>query len=362
MGMKNIFYLFLICFTAMLVGGCTPGFYAVSGSGIYRIDSAGRAKLTLDQTGVNYLIADRSRGLYYASGNGQKSGRHRHGELLVLKAGPGGLEVLQKTILEEHTPVHIALAPDGRTLYAANYSQGDICELDLDEAGFFTGKMRFIAHSGRSIKRRQRSPHPHYCGFDPQGRGLFVCDLGTDHVYIYEYTPGQGIGTLCSEKLALAPGAGPRHMIFDRSGKVFYCANELDSTVSCFVKKAGRWQLLKTLSTLKKTHTAAAQNYPGAIKLTADGRFLLVTNRGDDSISLFAVDGSGGIELIENISSGGSYPGDIHISEYDKYVAISNLKSGNVTIFTLDKAQKKLLFTDNKANIVQARALCGAIR
>ncbi|MBR2358025.1 MAG: lactonase family protein [Lentisphaeria bacterium] len=357
--MRKIFHLSALICCAMLLEGCAANHCsAVGRAGIYRVSPGKEAVLSLPQSGINYLARDKKRNLYYAAAVGKKYGKKRNGAIYVIKyAANSSMEVVQSVEIPLRVPAHIALSPDRKFLYTANYSRGDVCEFALDELGFIAGKPRIAVHSGKSVLRRQRSPHPHYCGFDPQGSQLYVCDLGTDEIWIYDYLPGQGIKLPFREKLSLPPGSGPRHMVFDPSGKVFYCANELNSSVSSFVKRNGAWQLAATCPALKEGFADKIKNYPGAIKLSCDGKFLLVSNRGHDSIALFAADGKGALKLLDTVASGGSYPSDIWISDNDRQVAAANLKGSSVSWFKLDKVNQRLVPLPEKHCITQPRAL-----
>ena len=158
-------------------------------------------------------------------------------------------------------------------------------------------------------------------------------------------TPGQGITAPAAKELPLPPGAGPRHLVFSPDGDRLYVANELDSTAAAFLRDAqtGEWRFKTAVPTLK--HPGDKPNYPGAIKLSADGRTLFVTNRGDDSIAVFDAMPDGNIKLRETIPAGGDYPSDLIVSG-DKILAVANFKSGNVTT------------PEGTVEIKQAIALC----
>ena len=299
--------------------------------GVYRITD-GKAHQLASIPDLFHLVRDPESGLLYGAVRKGFGAKKRCGAVVVLAPGRDGkLQVAQTLAIPGRTPCFITLAPDRRHLYTANYSSGDLAEIPLDDRGRIAGEARTIHHTGHGPTARQKSPHPHCALFDPAGKQLYVCDLGTDHIYIYDWAPGKGINTTAAAELPLPPGAGPRHLVFSADGKRLYVASELDSTAAAFLRdaKTGEWRFKTAVPTLK--NPGGAPNYPGAIKLSADGRTLFVTNRGDNSIACFDAAPDGDIKLRGTIPAGGDYPSDLMISADGKIIAVANFKSGNVT-------------------------------
>ena len=298
--------------------------------GVYRV-ADGKAQQLVSVPDLFHLVRDQKSGLLYGAVRKGFGAKKRCGAVVVLiPTADGQLQVAQTLPIQGRTPCFITLAPDRRHLYTANYSSGDLSEIPLDGDGRIAGAARLIRHTGHGPTPRQKSPHPHCALFDPAGKQLYVCDLGTDRVYIYDRTPGQGITAPAAAELPLPPGAGPRHLVFAPDGNRLYVADELDGTAAAFVRDAqGEWRFKTAVPTLKSP--GGAPNYPGAIKLSADGRTLFVTNRGDDSIACFDATPDGGLTLRETIPAGGDYPSDLLVSAEGKILAVANFKSGNVT-------------------------------
>ena len=342
---------FLFCAAGALLAGCQH-FYTVSAArseqgGIY-FSRIRKAVLP----GANYLI--RRGHILYATLNRVPGRKDRMGALAVLKESAGGnLEVLQIVPVNGWTPCHLTVSPDGKFLYTANYSSGDISEFALNGESV-QGPPRRISHTGKGVTKRQKAPHPHFTGFSPDGKQLFVCDLGTDEIVIYNYQNGLVLPAVC--KLKLPPGSGPRHLIFDPSGEVFYTANELNSTASSFRKNRNRWELVRTVSTLEKG--TRVRNSPGAIKITPDGRFFFITNRGHDSLALFETVEKGRFHLVGTFASPGRFPSDILVSDSGRRLIVSHLKSGSVHQFMFDPEKKKITAEPEMIQIPQAIALC----
>ena len=337
--LKKKIFLFSAVAVLILSTGCgSTAFFAVSSSrehtgGIYRIHGDRCYRAVVFPT-LNLLLHDQQQGRIYGTSNRIPGTQSKDGGLSVFENRNGKWRAVQTLAVNGKTPCHIALSPCRKFLYTANYTSGDLSQFELDPDKKLSFS-RLIRHSGSSITGRQRTPHPHCVVFDPAGKQLFVCDLGTDEVVIYNFTEKKGLQLPAAQKIKLLPGSGPRHLVFDPAGTVFYTANELNSTASSFVKDPyGTWKLHRSCSTL--TPGTTKQNAPGAIKISSDGKYFFVTNRGDDSIAVFSADRKGDFKLNYTISSGGNFPSDILLFESRKQVAISHLKSGTISLFTWD--------------------------
>ena len=350
--MKKFFYLVSAVLASCNAWGGNE-FLAVAGrQGIFYFDDKNINIPSVEIANVNYLAKDINRNLYYGAIGKLSASKEKGGAVAVLAGNMNQLAVKTIFSLQGRAPVHITLSPDGKYLYTANYSNGDIAEITLGNNGSPVA-VRFIQHSGKSVLKRQKSPHPHQCLFDPAGRDLYVCDLGTDEIFVYKYIQDKGIDEKSVGRLKLAPGSGPRHLTFSPDGNTLYCANELSGTVTSFVRKDNRWQLAKTVSTLKEPFK---KNFPGAIKISRCGKFVLVSNRGHNSIALFETGANGDLTLLDTTAADGDFPSDILWLEDDCKVVVCNNNSNSVTIFKFDKQQKKLL-PESKYSVNKAKVL-----
>lgn len=205
------------------------------------------------------------------------------------------------------------LWPDGDMVYCVNY----------DSAGIIRMPDRLVTHTGRSVHpERQSDPHPHYICVTPDGNYCCAVDLGLDKILVYDKALHP-----VSEVNAPA-GYGPRHLVFSQDGRTAFCTNELISSVSVYAYDNGHLSLLRTVSTLPEDYTG--ESYAAAIRLSSDGRFLFVSNRGHDSICCFEVDGT---SLTRRSISpcGGHWPRDFILT--DSLLICTNELSGTVTFF-----------------------------
>jgi len=211
--------------------------------------------------------------------------------------------------------------------------------------------------SGPNISR-QSEAHTHSATLTPDGKYIIICDLGTDMLVAYELD--QQTGRLKkNEKLTfhLPGGCGPRHMVFSPNGKHAYVACELSSElqVLTYDPKEG-FSLMDTVKTVPDDFKREP-NYPAAIRMTEDGRFLYVSNRGEDSIALFAVNPENGmVKRIENYSTKGRYPRDFILTNDEKLILAVNQESNNIVVYLRNANTGKLTAVDSKP--IVAKPIC----
>ncbi|MBX6357990.1 MAG: lactonase family protein [Micromonosporaceae bacterium] len=227
-------------------------------------------------------------------------------------------------------PCDLAVHPAGRHLLVANYGSGSVAVHRLGPDGHLGPLTDLVQHRGSGPRAdRQAGPHAHQVRVTPDGEHVFAVDLGVDSVFLYRLDLDTG-------KLALdgagqtEPGAGPRHLVFAGSG-VVHVACELNSTVASFSYAGGELARLGTIpATVEPPGTA---NLPSEIALSPDGRFVYLANRGQDVVTVFAVDG---VELrpLADVACGGHWPR--HLAIVGQYLYVANQRSHQVTCFRLD--------------------------
>ena len=235
-------------------------------------------------------------------------------------------------------PCHAALSPDGGMLAAANYSSGSVAVWRIDrDTGRPVGQARLVVHSGSGPNRaRQAGPHAHWVGFAMGGRLLHAVDLGADAIFAHRLD--QRSGAIISSSLAYrAPvGSGPRHLARHPRLRIAYLVSELANMVTVLTARPdGTFAAKGSVSTLPAefvgTSTAAH------IALNSGGTRLYVSNRGHDSIAVFAIDAAGGLTLIQHVGSGGRGPRLFLLVEGRGEMLVANQRSGNVSRLPLGK-------------------------
>ncbi|MCC5474302.1 lactonase family protein [Streptomyces barringtoniae] len=228
-------------------------------------------------------------------------------------------------------PTHLGLYA-GHVL-TANYGCGSITAVPVRPDGALAAKPSGrLQHTGSGPHdRRQRGPHAHQVQPDPTGRWAVSVDLGTDSVRIC--TLEDGVPALHRE-FALRPGSGPRHLAFHPDGAHAYVVNELTPTVTVC-----RWDAeagsLKPLAEVPVLPGAPAGDaYPSGIVVSPDGRFVWTATRGEDVLSILAVEGEE-LRLIGTAPCGGHWPRAL--AEHDGFLYAANERSGDVAWFAVDE-------------------------
>ncbi|MFJ3672818.1 lactonase family protein [Streptomyces sp. NPDC090106] len=228
-------------------------------------------------------------------------------------------------------PTHLGLF-DGHVL-TANYGSGSVSAVPVRSDGSLAGAPSgVLRHTGSGPHtRRQQGPHAHQVQADPSGRWVVSVDLGTDSVRVC--TLGAEGRLALRRETALRPGSGPRHLAFHPGGGHAYVLNELTPTVTVCRWDAAEGLLKPLTETGVLVDAPAGDAYPSGIAVSPDGRFVWTATRGEDVISVLAVDGDA-LRLVATVSCGGHWPRALTESEGILYVA--NERSGDVTWFRVD--------------------------
>lgn len=237
---------------------------------------------------------------------------------------------------------HLAVDPAGRTVAVANYSDGHITTVRLDESGLPGPTVSVIAPQGAGPnKARQEGPHAHGVYFDRAGTRLFVPDLGLDRVFVYPLDPATSRLGDALAPLVTAAGAGPRHLAFSADEKSAYVINELDNTILCAAPENGSYQAQAAVATLPADFTGP--NTTAEVEVSADGRFVYASNRGHDSIAVFRRDpASGALTFLQRAPCGGKTPRHFKIAPGGKWLLCAHMESDTISVLPLDPATGEL--------------------
>jgi 6-phosphogluconolactonase len=238
-------------------------------------------------------------------------------------------------------PCHLAVDRGGRNVLVANYGGGSVAVLPIGAEGRLRPASAVRRHEGTGPNReRQEKPHAHAIHLDGAERFALAADLGADRVFVYRY--GAATGSLEPNQPGAAgfePGSGPRHLAWHPSGAKLYAINELRSTVTAFRYDARRGALepFQAVSTLPPGFSG--QNTAAEIAVSPDGRHLYASNRGDDSLAVFAIDAaSGALAPAGRVPTGGRTPRQFAIDPSGRWLLAANQDSDGIAIFRLDPA------------------------
>ncbi|GGY61171.1 hypothetical protein GCM10010385_08190 [Streptomyces geysiriensis] len=229
-------------------------------------------------------------------------------------------------------PTHLALHA-GHVL-TANYGSGSVTAVPLRADGTLArAASGVLRHTGSGPHaQRQQGPHAHQVRPDPSGRWAVSVDLGTDSVRVCTLTDG---ALAVHRETALRPGSGPRHLAFHPDGSHAYVVNELAPTVTVCRWDAAEGVLQPLTEVPVLPGAPAGDAYPSGIVASPDGRFVWTVTRGEDVLSVFAVEPDG-LRLTGTVPCGGHWPREI--AESGGFLYVANERSGDVTWFALDPA------------------------
>jgi 6-phosphogluconolactonase len=220
----------------------------------------------------------------------------------------------------------------------ANYGGGYVEVLSLEGDGSLEKQTAFVQHEGKSVHARQNKAYAHWIQTDPTNEFALIADLGMDQVVIYRFdakngtlTPNDPPGT------STTPGTGPRHLVFHANGRWVYSIAELSSQVMAFNWDGGQGTLkhFQTVDTLAKDF--AGSNTAAEIAIHRNGQFLYASNRGEDSIVVFAIDQkSGELTFKQRVPSRGRVPRYFAFDESNQWLVVANQEGANVVVFKVD--------------------------
>lgn len=251
-------------------------------------------------------------------------------------------------------PCHLAVHAAVQRLFVANFRSGSIAILPIGSDGSLLPAVQCLRHApSRSDGAAAAQPRAHSVTFSRDGRFAFVADLGLDCIMIYRVDPATGtVEANEPRSLALVPGSGPRHMVLHPNGSWLYVVNERSSTIgACHVEvRTGAVRKLQEVASLPADF--GGKNISADIHLSPDGRYLYASNRGHDSIAIFAIDqDSGLLSGVGHVPCGGARPRNFMISPSGAHVLVANQDSGTVVVFARDPFTGQLEQTGAKVEI-----------
>jgi 6-phosphogluconolactonase (cycloisomerase 2 family) len=258
----------------------------------------------------------------------------------------GSLSHLNTVTTNGLNPVHLALDPDNKFLVVSNHSSGSLATIEIQADGKLGEVIQCTMMEGPIGPHRieQNGPKPHFNPFDPSGRFVVVPDKGLDRIFSFEIDAGNGTFTPAKVPHVVArEGAGPRHVAFHPSLPRVYAINELDSTAATydFNPQTGELTALQVLSALPETFGGTSR--ASEIEVDKTGRFLYASNRGYDSIALFAIDQqTGWLRFVEAVPTDGKTPRFFALSPSGQFLYAANEDTDTIIAFAVDAETGRL--------------------
>lgn len=325
---------------------------------IYRMDGhTGELKRidAIKSVNPSFLAVDRRRQYLYTVNEVADFGAKPSGAVSAFSIDrpTGKLRLLNQQPSLGADPCYLTIDRRGRFLLVANYTGGSLSVLPIRQDGSLSSAIDLVQHEGASIKEQQKGPHAHCIILDGANRQALAADLGVDKVMIYRFNAATGKLKPGSQPWApLDPGAGPRHLTLHPRGRYVYVINELDSTMSVFSYNGVKGALLpvERVSTLPEGFTGTS--YCADLHVSPSGKFLYGSNRGHDSIVVFALnERTGRLKLIEHVSTQGKWPRNFTIDPTGRFLLVANQHSDTVVTFRIDPVTGRLTTTGHVSEI-----------
>jgi len=312
---------------------------------VYRIDPAtgqwSEVQVVRELVNPSWLTLDRQqRFLYAAHGDGGEA------TAFAIDRDGGRLSLLNRQPTDGRNGVRLGIDASNRFVVLANYSTGTVAVLPINPDGTLGRLTDLVTLEGKPGPHRteQASAHPHDVVFDPRGRFIVVPDKGLDTTFVFRLDTTRGkLVPAEPASVASRPGAGPRHVDFHPSKPYLYQINELDSTLTTFKFDTERGELmpLQTITTLPPSFTGTSTT--SEIAVAPSGRFVYGSNRGHDSIVIFAVDGGTGVlSPVGWESTQGRVPRFFALDPSGAFLYAANQNSDTIVAFSVDQATGRL--------------------
>jgi 6-phosphogluconolactonase len=323
---------------AYCVVGSNPGSQENDALHVLECDTlTGRAKIVQTVRGVRgttyFQMKD---GKIWTSIAEKREGRNLSAAVVFSLQGNRIGKMERLVALDCETPCHVELGPDGEPSFASYVSGTYSKVLPATSAlprRVISGVLPGDAPGPR--KDRQKKAYAHQTFYTPDGKYMGVCDLGCDKVLFFDWRSGTGL-----EKSVMTihcdPGDGPRHAIFSKDGKYLFVLNELSSSVTSYLFEGKSFKKICKLSTVPEG-VVPESTKAAAIKLTGDGKILMASNRGLDSIAFFEVCGDGTLVFRNREALTGSFPRDFELMPGEKFMVVGLKMSNEIQVYAFDR-------------------------
>src|SRR2546430_11989003 len=266
----------------------------------------------------------------------------------------GTLSFLNASAADGAFTTHISVQPSGQYVFAANYGNlafpgsFPVFRILADGSiGAMTDNFHGAGNGTGPNPDRQEAPHAHQILTDLDGNHVFGVDLGADKVNVLNLDSATGLFSPNTVPFApVASGSGPRHMAFHPDRQHAYVLDELVSSISVFDYDPARGAFIwkQTISTLPDDFTGS--NTTAEIRVHPSGRFLYNTNRGHNSVTMFAIDTiTGELDVIGWESTLGDWPRGMNIDPSGTYLYVANQNTDSIAVFRIQPSNGKLKFS-----------------
>ncbi len=275
-------------------------------------------------------------------------------KIVSLSVGTDGqLKLINSQSSEGQNPAHVSVHPSGKMAFLANYTGGSIAAYPVRKDGTLEPASATDQYTGSGPdKSRQEKPHAHSAIPTPNGKYLYVADLGTDRVmnYVVDANSGKLTPNPAQKYFESKPGAGPRHIVAHPSGKYLIVLHEMEPIVTSFsIDDKGVLKPIQTVNSLPADFKES--NKGAAIRLHPNGNFVYVSNRGYNGITGYRITDKGGLEEVGKVTQSIDTPRDFNIDPSGKYMLVANMNTNDLAVYSLDEKTGKMTFRDKALSV-----------
>lgn len=339
------------------------GTYSTRGSkGIYVFEfdrKAGSIKQLQAVSGAkspSFLAIHPSKKYLYSVNEAAESGPLKVGAVsaYAIDGATGQLTFLNDQSSLGNGPCYISIDQTGKTAFVANYGGGNMAVLPVEADGRLGVATDSVQNTGSGPDaKRQESAHVHSAMVGSDNRFVYVADLGTDKLHIFEADVRKStVKPAQTPYVTVKPGSGPRHMAFHPNGKFAYLVEELTSSVAVFGRDAETGGLTLITDGVKTLPADfSGQNTSADIHIDPTGKFLYQSNRGRNALSIFAIGSDGQLTLLGDEPTRGKTPRNFMIDPKGEFVFVAHQDSDTITIFKRDQKTGKLTYTGQSVSV-----------
>ena len=296
--------------------------------------------LVAETPSPSFLTASANGHFVFAVNELQSFGGVASGSVTSFAADPVTAKLTQISVQPSNGagPCHLALDRTGRYLAVANYSGGNFALFPVGADGRLQPATARVAGN-----RSEPGPTPparplgHMVGFDARNRFLIAADKGLDRLLVFRFDASTG-GLTPNEppSAALPTGSGPRHFAFHPNGTWLFAISEQAATITTFSwdQNSGALTASGTVSTRPADVTTGTT---AEIAVHPSGKFVYGSNRGHDSIAVFAVGGGGALTLVEYQSTRGRTPRNFALDPTGRWLIAANQQSDTLAVFSINQ-------------------------
>ena len=234
-------------------------------------------------------------------------------------------------------PCYVSVDDNNNFVFAGNYGGGSVSAIPVASDGSLSQETQVIQHQGSSVHKNQNKPHVHAAVLSPDNKYLFVPDLGTDKIHIYQLdlSKPRPLTAATMPFVKVETGGGPRHFTFHPNEKYAYAILELEGLITAFNYDDGN---LEAIQTVRATSEGVTGNPSAAdIHVSPDGKFLYGSLRADiNQLVIYAVADDGKLTYVGRQSTLGEHPRNFAIDPTGNYLLVGNGRSDEIIIFKRD--------------------------